>query len=274
MHDLALGDPGAYAVAHRAFEDAPEPIGAPSLPDTRERRMIRQPAIEPEAREPADRQVYLRFPQEASVVDDSEQEACEHQADRGLRIDPRSTDAWCVEIGHLPAQPAKVENPVDAGEDVIVGDEVTQRSADEELELIAGPTADHATLHMMPPCRWNQQIAPFSTAPSGTSDGSRRTPGELPRAGPCDRRRSPASRRAGRGRRGCAGSPSRKSRLPKVLWLRRSPLCLNQWRINGSPSRLPSSFTATATITARLTVRACPPPVRGYARIPPSRTLR
>ncbi len=28
MHDLALGNPGADAVPHRAFEDAPEPIGA------------------------------------------------------------------------------------------------------------------------------------------------------------------------------------------------------------------------------------------------------
>jgi len=84
-------------------------------------------------------------------MDDAEQEARKHQADRGFRIDPGSTNAWCVEIGHLRAKPAKVENPVDADEDVIVGDEVTQRSADEEFELIAGPTADHATLHMRPP---------------------------------------------------------------------------------------------------------------------------
>ncbi len=59
-------------------------------------------------------------------MDEAEQEAREHQADRGFRIDPGSTNAWRVEIGNLPAKPAKVDNPVDAGEDVIVGDEVTR----------------------------------------------------------------------------------------------------------------------------------------------------
>ena len=59
-------------------------------------------------------------------MDEAEQEAREHQADRGLRIDPGSTNAWRVEIGNLRAKPAKVDNPVDAGEDVIVGDEVTR----------------------------------------------------------------------------------------------------------------------------------------------------
>ncbi len=59
-------------------------------------------------------------------MDDAEQEAHEHQADRGFRIDARSTDAGRVEIGDFRAQPAKVQNPVDAGKDVIVRDEVTR----------------------------------------------------------------------------------------------------------------------------------------------------
>ena len=59
-------------------------------------------------------------------MDDAEQEAREHQADRGFRIDARSANTWRVEIGDLRAKPAKVDNPVDAGEDVIVGDEVTR----------------------------------------------------------------------------------------------------------------------------------------------------
>ncbi len=84
-------------------------------------------------------------------MDDAEQEAREHQTDRGFGIDARSANTRCVEIGHLRAQPAKIENPVDASEDMIVGDEVPQRSADKEFQLISGPTADHATLHMMPP---------------------------------------------------------------------------------------------------------------------------
>ena len=68
-------------------------------------------------------------------MDDAEQEARE-QTDRGFRIDARLANTRCVEIGHLRAQPAKIENPVDASEDMIVGDEVPQRSADKEFQLI------------------------------------------------------------------------------------------------------------------------------------------
>ncbi len=84
-------------------------------------------------------------------MDDAEKEPREHQTNCCLRINPRTAKTRSVKVGDLPAQPAKVKNLVDAGEDVIIGDKITQRSADKELQLVAGPTADHATLHMMSP---------------------------------------------------------------------------------------------------------------------------
>ena len=98
-------------------------------------------------------------------MDDPQQEPRQHQADRSFRIDPWPTDTGRIEIGHFATQPAEVKDLVDAGKDVIVGDEVTQRSANEELELIAGPTADYAILQALLSERWNQQPGGFSTAP-------------------------------------------------------------------------------------------------------------
>ncbi len=84
-------------------------------------------------------------------MDDAEQEAREHQTDRGFP-DRCPVGQHPVRRDRPPPRaPAEIENPVDASEDMIVGDEVPQRSADKEFQLISGPTADHAALHMMPP---------------------------------------------------------------------------------------------------------------------------
>ncbi len=82
-------------------------------------------------------------------MDDAEKEPREHQANRGFRIDSLSTNACRIEVSDLTAYPAEVGNTADAGKEVIVRDKVTQRSADEELQLISGSDAAHATLHMM-----------------------------------------------------------------------------------------------------------------------------
>ena len=89
----------------------------------------------PKAGEPADGKVDLRFAHQPTIMHDPEQKARKHQAERCLGIYPRPADIRGIELGHLPAQPAEIENPVDAGENVVVGHEVSERSADEELEL-------------------------------------------------------------------------------------------------------------------------------------------
>ncbi len=86
--------------------------------------MVRQPVVQTEAREPADREVDLRFAHQTSVVNDAEKEPREHQADRGFRINPRSTDPGCVRPDNLLTQPTQVENMINAGEDVLVGNEI------------------------------------------------------------------------------------------------------------------------------------------------------
>src|SRR4051812_7634194 len=42
-----------------------------------------------------------------------------------------------LKIGHLIPQPREIEHTIDTGEDVIVGNELAQGSADEEFQLIA-----------------------------------------------------------------------------------------------------------------------------------------
>jgi hypothetical protein len=60
-----------------------------------------------------------------------------HQPNRRLRIDARPTVVGAVKIGHLIPQPREIEHTIDTCEDVIVGNELTQGSADEEFQLIA-----------------------------------------------------------------------------------------------------------------------------------------
>jgi hypothetical protein len=85
---------------------------------------------------------------------DPEQEAGKHQAERSLRINARPANIRGIEPGHLLAQPPEIENPVDAGENMIIGNEVSERSADKELKLPSLVRTQHppfpaARLHAM-----------------------------------------------------------------------------------------------------------------------------
>ena len=101
MHNFASGDPGCYAGLHSPLDDAPEPLGAPALPDPRE-RVVGQPVS-------------------ASIS---------ITAASGSNPDlPR------VELANLDRKPREIEHPVDARQHVIVWNQITQRAADEELEL-------------------------------------------------------------------------------------------------------------------------------------------
>ena len=88
----------------------------------------------------------------APVAHDSQEEAHEHEPDRRFRVDPRSADARGVGVGHLVIQPRQIEHAIDAGEDAVVGDEVSERAAHEELEL----TALLPTWHHQPPTPWRR----------------------------------------------------------------------------------------------------------------------
>src|SRR5215207_4470166 len=99
--------------------------------------MVREHLVERVAHEPADGDVDLRFAHQPPIMDKPEQEACEHQPNCHLRVDPRPPVVGAVEIRHLIPQPREIEHTIDTGEDVIVGNELTQGSGDEELQLIA-----------------------------------------------------------------------------------------------------------------------------------------
>ncbi len=64
-----------------------------------------------------------------------EQEPRQHQADRDLGIDPRTTVVRASAVGDLLMQPARIENPVNARQNVIVGNQLLQRTGDEQLKL-------------------------------------------------------------------------------------------------------------------------------------------
>jgi len=139
MHDLALGDPGGHTGPHRPLEDVPEPLGAPTLPNARQRGMIRQPIVQPFGRltrphrghgpaspgEPADREIDLCLAHEPPVMHDTEKETGQHQAHGCFRRDTGSADADRIEIGPLRAKPPQIKHSVDADKDVIVWDKVT-----------------------------------------------------------------------------------------------------------------------------------------------------
>jgi len=121
---LALGDAGRDAGHHRALEHAPEPLGAPALPNPRQAGVIGQRLMQRVADKPADREVHLRLAHQPAVMHDAEQESGQHQPNRHLWVDAGPTVIHAVDVAHLAGQPAQIENPIDAGQDMVVGNEL------------------------------------------------------------------------------------------------------------------------------------------------------
>jgi hypothetical protein len=170
MHDLALRDAGRDAGLDRALVDAPESLGAPALANPGQRRMVGQPVVKARTSKPPDVEVHPRLAHQPTVMDDAEQEAGQHEPHRRLGIDGGTADPGRVDLRQLVMQPAEVENPVDALEDVIVGDKIAQRAADKKLQLPAPPPLQHPPVPPRPPIRAsNQGDGRFSTAPASTS---------------------------------------------------------------------------------------------------------
>lgn len=165
MDDFALGDACGHAGCHGACEDAPETLCAPAVPDTGQRGMIREPLVQTEACEPADRQIDLRLAHQAPVMDDPEKKTRQHQPHGGFGIDAGAADAGRIEIRDIVLQPAEIEHAIHPCQNMLVRNKIAQRAADEKFELIAVLPSDHVDLQKMPPAKWNQQLASFSTAP-------------------------------------------------------------------------------------------------------------
>ena len=123
MNHFGLGHLRIQARTDRAAEYLPEPSLSPALPYPRQARMVRQPILQPVTDEPPDREVHLRLAHQPTVVHEPQQKARQHQPNRHLRVDPRSTVVRAITIRHFLAQPTQVENAVHAGQYVIFGNQ-------------------------------------------------------------------------------------------------------------------------------------------------------
>src|SRR5512134_385320 len=99
--------------------------------------MVRQGLVQIVAGEPADGDIHLRFPHQPTVVNDAQQKAREHQSNRHLGVDARPAVTVTVQTGHFLTQPGQIEHPVYPGQKVVFGDQLTQRTTDEQLQLTA-----------------------------------------------------------------------------------------------------------------------------------------
>ena len=99
------------------------------------------------ADEPADRDVDLRFAHQSSVMNDTKKKTRQHQTDGDFRIDARPAVLGAVEIGNFVTQPRSIKNPINPGKDMIVRDQLTERTSDEQLQLIAFLPPEHPPPH-------------------------------------------------------------------------------------------------------------------------------
>ena len=67
----------------------------------------------------------------------------QHQADRDLGVDARPPRRGVIKLADLIVQPAKIENPIDPDQDVLVRQQLTEASGDEQLRLPALLLAQH-----------------------------------------------------------------------------------------------------------------------------------
>ncbi len=89
MDQLALGDLRGEAGLHGPPEEAPKALGTPALADPGQAGVGGQRLVQAITAESVDREIDLRLPQQAPVVDDPEQEPGQHQPHRDLGIDAR-----------------------------------------------------------------------------------------------------------------------------------------------------------------------------------------
>jgi hypothetical protein len=79
-------------------------------------------------------------------MDDAEQEARQHQAHGDFGINARTAIVSAVEPGNLAWQPAQIKNAINPHQNMVVGDQVSQRPGDEQFQLTAFPPTQHCRL--------------------------------------------------------------------------------------------------------------------------------
>lgn len=109
-------------------------LGSPSLPEARQRGMVRQGRVQPVADEPADRLVHLSLAHQAPVLHDPKQEARRHRPNGELGIDPGPTVPGAVEARNLGSRPARIPHAIDPHKTIIVRDQSAQADRDEQLQ--------------------------------------------------------------------------------------------------------------------------------------------
>ncbi len=128
MDNLSGRDLRGDAGLNRAFEDPAKTLGTPALANARQRRMIGQSLMQPVTNKPADRDIDRRLTHQSPVMDNAEQETCQHQANCNLGINARSAVVGAVEISNIVAKPGKVENSIDPNQDMLVRNKLAKRS--------------------------------------------------------------------------------------------------------------------------------------------------
>lgn len=168
VHHVAFGDPGLGTGPHRTGEDPAEQLRAPALPNSRQAGVVRERLVQPVAGEPAYGDVDPGFAQQPPVVDDAEQEAGEHEADRRLRVDAGPAGAVrSIAAAHFGAEPTQLQHAVDAGQDVIVRNEVAQGARHQQLGLTSHLAAQHRRSARAVAPASESELADFFNSPTG-----------------------------------------------------------------------------------------------------------
>ncbi len=142
--DQALRD----AAGQHGFEEAAQKVAVPeaAVPVFRERGVVRHPAVEPEAAEPAIGEVQVDLVAEPPFRPDAEAVAHDQHADHQLRID-RGPARLAVERRQLPPQPCEIDETVDRPEQVVGWHVAVEREVVEQRALL-DLSRPH---HLLPP---------------------------------------------------------------------------------------------------------------------------
>lgn len=111
---------------HDSREDPAEDVLAPTLTDARQRGVIRQRLVQGVTDEPADREIDLRFPHQAPVMDDPEKKAGQHQAHSDLGVDAGAAVVGARESTHFSTQPLEIENLINPHQHMVVRDQAPE----------------------------------------------------------------------------------------------------------------------------------------------------
>jgi hypothetical protein len=131
--------------------------------------MMRRLLVKAVADKPAHGDVDVCLAHQLAVMRHAAKQSGEHQADRHLGIDTRSTIIETIAVSGLIAKPRQVQNTSDAHEHMVVRNELSQGPRELQLTPLLAPK------HAAPPPianhsrQRNQALAAFSTAPLGSA---------------------------------------------------------------------------------------------------------